>query len=122
MVEQKKAGAKRDDSGSRRSEYRKERESALAELDAKLDALKKELLAATEGTRGDLDKAMKALGAKRKRFVSGLGELKDASGDAWKDLRKGVDNSWAELEDSFGDLRKGVGTALGRFKDGGSKS
>ena len=78
---------------------------------------KRDLLEATAGTRGDFDDAMKALGAKRRRFVEKLAGLRDASGDAWKDLRRGVDNSWDELEDAYRDLRKGIGAAVGRFKE-----
>lgn len=107
---------------SARRAYRKERESALEQLDAKLDEFKKNLLEATSGTRGDLDAAMQAVGEKRRRFVARLADLGEASGGAWKDLRKGIDNSWDELEDAFGDLRKGVGAAVGRFKKGSTSS
>ena len=121
MPTQSKRGPSRKDgeetrTKSARQTYRRERESALEALDAKLDGLKRGLLDATSGTREDLDGAMKAVTEKRRRFVSRLADLKGASGDAWKDIRKGVDNSWDELEDAFGDLRKGVGAAVGRFR------
>ena len=101
-----------------RKAYREKRESALQELDSRLDELKKKTLEMTSGTREDLDEAIHRLGEKRRRFVTKLADLRGASGDAWKDLRKGVDNSWDELEDAFGDLRKGVSSAIGRFKEG----
>ena len=105
---------------SERKAYREEREGALQQLDSKLDELKKKTLEMTSGTREDLDEALHGLGEKRRRFVTKLSDLRGASGDAWKDLKKGVDNSWDELEDAFGDFRKGVSSAIGRFK--GSKS
>jgi hypothetical protein len=100
---------------SERKAYREGRESALRELDRKLDELKQMTLDLTAGTRDDLNGAMRALGERRRAFVARMAELREASGDAWGDLTKGVDNSWDELEQAFGDLRKGVGKALGRF-------
>ncbi|MDH3255138.1 MAG: hypothetical protein OEM62_09120 [Acidobacteriota bacterium] len=122
MTEEKKTTTTgQTGSGSKKAAYREERESALRELDAKLDELKKKTLEMTAGTREDLDGALQALGEKRKRFVAKMAGLRDTSGDAWDDLKKGVDNSWNELEDSFGDFRKGVSSAIGRFR-GDSKS
>ena len=114
--ESKKKTASAEGRSSDPKAYRKERESALQELDAKLDELKKKTLDMTAGTREDLDGALKKLSEKRKQFVARMGGLRDASGDAWGDLKKGVDDSWGELEDAFGDFRKGVGSALGRFR------
>lgn len=113
MTDEKNARA--DDAASSREAYSRERESALRRLDAKLDELKKKTLSMTAGTRQDLDRAMRELGEKRKRFVARLDSLRGSGGVAWNDLKKGVDDSWGELEDALDDLRSGVGKALGRF-------
>jgi hypothetical protein len=101
---------------AKRKVYRRERESALQEFDAQMDDLKRRALQIVSAVREDLDEDMHALGEKRKRFVSRLAGLREASGDDWGDLRKGVDDSWDELEDAFADLRKGVNAAIGRFR------
>ena len=103
---------------SKRKTYREKRESALGELDTKLAKLRQTVSGLTQGARQDLDGGMEALTRKRKRFVEKVSALRGASGEAWDELRTGVDNSWDELEDAYSDLRKGINSALGRMNEG----
>ena len=104
------------DVASERRAFRDEHERSLREFDAKMDDLVKRALGIGAEFRADFDE--EAVSEKRKRFASRLAGLREASGDAWSDLKKGVDDSWDELEDAFGDFRKGVNSAIGRFREG----
>ena len=106
----------KDEVASERA-YRDEHERSLREFDAKMDALVAKARGIASELKTDFENESRTVSERRRRFEVKLARLRDASGDAWVDLKKGVEDSWDELEDAFGDFRKGVNSAVGRFKE-----
>jgi hypothetical protein len=81
-----------------RKSYQKTMEEELTRLSAKIG----ELLGRAEATaKNEYDKQMKTLPEKLKVARAKLDELQKSSGEAWEDLRPGLEKAWAELKTSF---------------------
>ena len=73
---------------------RKKLEDQIAELAAQISELIRRLETAAE-------KEAEALRPKLKLAQERLQELRQTSGEAWKDLKPGIERAWDELQKSF---------------------
>ena len=116
-VEKSSGWSEEDEDASTRRIYCEEHKRSLRDFDVKMDSLVAKALDIESEFRADFDQETRLVGERRRRFGAELARLREASGDAWQDLKKGVEDSWDELEEAFGDLRAAVRTAAERFRE-----
>jgi hypothetical protein len=92
-----------------KEEYQKELQGQLDEWGVEIDKLKVVAEKAKSGLQGEYYKEVEDLRCKQLAAQQKLHEVKDASGDAWEDLKEGIEGAWDALS-------KGVKSAASRFK------
>jgi hypothetical protein len=91
-----------------KEEYQKELQEQLDEWGVEIDKLKVVAGKAKSGLQGEYYKEVEDLRCKQLAAQKKLHEVKDASGDAWEDLKGGIEISW----DAMGNAIK---SAISRF-------
>ena len=94
---------------SMKEEYQKKLQAQLDEWGIEIDRLKAVAGKAKAGLQGEYYKEVEDLRCKQLAAQKKLHELKEESGDAWVDLKEGVEGAWDALS-------KGVKKAASRFK------
>jgi uncharacterized coiled-coil DUF342 family protein len=92
-----------------RDAYIEKREAELEELDARLDLLESEAEKADAEAKIGYSEQIYELREKRDNLMAKIGELKDASGEAWRGMKKGI-------EDAVIDFRTALDVAFTRFE------
>ncbi len=92
-------------------------EQQLRTWDETADELAKKLAAAGDDVRAEYQQHIEAAKKKQEALRQRLDELSSARADAWEDLKKGVDDAWADVEAAWADVRKGVEKASARFSE-----
>lgn len=82
----------------------------LKEIGHKIRGLKKQAAKAGEEAKADMNRDIAKLEAQKKEADRKLAELGKATGDAWKDLQRGLDGA-------VSDLKKAVQDSADRFKE-----
>jgi predicted nuclease with TOPRIM domain len=94
---------------SMKETYQKELQEQLDEWGAEIDKLKGVAEKAKSGLQGEYYKELEELRSQQLTAQKKLHDLKEESGDAWEDLKGGIELAWAALADA-------VKTAASRFK------
>jgi hypothetical protein len=89
-----------------KAEYVKKARAELDELSIKIDALELKAKEAGASTKAGMDQKLKALKARRKTAKKDFAKLKRASGNAWTDLKAGVDKGIEELKTAYDEAAK----------------
>ena len=84
----------------KRDEFVQKMQAGLDELNAKIDVLEVKAEKASAGAREEYLKRVADAKAKRNEMNSKITEVKRASGDAWEELRGGLQTSWDALSSS----------------------
>jgi len=92
-----------------KEEYQKELQEQLDEWGKEIDKLKSVAGKAKAGLQGEYYKEVEDLRCKQLAAQKKLYEVKEASGDAWEDLKEGVEGAWDSLS-------TGIKKAASRFK------
>lgn len=92
-----------------KEEYQKELQEQLDGWGAEIDKLKVVASKAKTGLQGEYYKEVEDLRCKQLEAQKKLHELKGASGEAWEDIKGGIEISW----DAMGNAIK---SAISRFK------
>ena len=92
-----------------KEEYQKELQEQLDEWGKEIDKLKVVAGKAKAGLQGEYYKEVEDLRCKQLAAQQKLHEMKESSGDAWEDLKGGIELAWTALADA-------VKTAASRFK------
>ncbi len=92
------AGAVADYAKQEKDEYVARAQKAIDEAKAEMDALKARAKRARASGKGKLKGQIKASERRWKVAQRKLGELKSASGEAWKDLKSGMDKAIDDLK------------------------
>ena len=92
-----------------KEEYQKKLQVQLDEWGGEIDKLKVVAGKAKTGLQGEYYKEVEDLRCKQLAAQKKLHEMKEVSGDAWEDLKGGVEGAWDSLS-------KGVKSAASRFK------
>ena len=85
-----------------RSEYEGKMEARLKELGAKLD----DLMAKGEVAKGQLSGKVEELKQQQAQLGKKLSETKQASAEAWSELKPGLDRAWEDLGNAFNELKQ----------------
>src|SRR5574342_1260025 len=99
-VERKAAeagGAAADYARQEKDAYVARAQRAVDEGRAEVERLQAEARQGSAAVRGELERQIESMEARWKVAERRLGELKSASGEAWKDLRSGVDQAVEDL-------------------------
>jgi chromosome segregation ATPase len=84
-----------------RNVYLKKLEENLTQYNIKLVEMKAKVAEVQADMKADYLSQVENLENKRDDFVVEYGQLKEASGHAWDDVKAGTEKAWNELEDSI---------------------
>lgn len=93
---------------SMKKAYEKKLEAKLEEWNADINKLKAKADSAEADTQLEYYKQIDVLRTKQDEAKKKLNELKDASDDAWEDLKVGIESAWESLGSS-------IKSAMSRF-------
>ena len=82
---------------SKRDEFVQKMHLQLDKLNAEIDSLAEKAGQAKTDTRDEYLKTVESLRSKRDNTREQLKKLQEASGDAWDDLKDGVEAAWESL-------------------------
>jgi hypothetical protein len=80
-----------------KEEFRKKVEAQLKQWDVDLEQLKAKAHLASENARVIFENELEELKGQRARLQLMLTQLSARSGNAWEDLRDGMEKSWSEM-------------------------
>jgi ElaB/YqjD/DUF883 family membrane-anchored ribosome-binding protein len=83
-----------------KSAYRQKVEARLDQWRADIDKLQAKAVEASADARLEYHKQIDELREKQHKAQAKLKELNEASGDAWKDFKAGVEKAWDDLGDA----------------------
>jgi hypothetical protein len=98
---------------SERDAYVQKLKAQLDEWNAEIDRLEAQARQAGGDARLQYEKQVQSLREQRRDAETRLAGLRAATGDAWDQLREGVDQAWS-------DLKSGLEKASSAFKQGAS--
>ncbi|GJL75670.1 coiled coil domain-containing protein [Nitrosomonas sp.] len=81
--------------------YLQKVQAKLDEWDAEINKLKAKMSGASADAKIEMNKQIESLESERSEVRQKYEELKNASGDAWKDVRDGMETAWNRVSDSF---------------------
>lgn len=81
-------------------------EKELADMSGKIEDLKSRASKAQGEAKVKLDQAVAQLERQRQNATEKLKAIKDASGDAWQDMRAGFTSAWEEMKKAYDTARE----------------
>ena len=84
-----------------KEEFQKKLETQLNELDAKIVKLREKGRDLKDKAKANWDQKLADLETKRKAASAKLAEVDGSSAEAWKDVQKGAQSAWDELDKAF---------------------
>jgi len=84
-----------------KEEYQVEMEAQIAKLHTKIDELKVQAALAKADAKDKYHEQIEVLNDKYEVTRVKLQELKASSGNAWEDIKSGLESAWDELQASF---------------------
>jgi LPS O-antigen subunit length determinant protein (WzzB/FepE family) len=90
-----------DYSQQAKEDFQKNLDARLNELDAKIAKLREKGRNLKDKAKANWDQKMAELETKREAARAKLAEVGHASTEAWKDVQKGVQSAWDELDQAF---------------------
>jgi len=89
-----------------KEEYQTQLEARLAAVDAEMAALREKSRDLKDEAKADWERTLPQLQAKRDSVHDKLAEVRQSSGEAWKDIKKGAQSAWDEMDAAFRDASK----------------
>lgn len=89
-----------------KEEFQKNLEAQLNELDAKIAKLRQQGRDLKDKAKANWDQKMADLETKRKAAGAKLAEVGHSGEEAWKDVRRGAESAWNDLDKAFRDASK----------------
>ncbi len=86
-----------------KEEFLKKLDTELKQSDAELAKLREKGLDLKDDAKATWEQKMAVLETKREAARVKLAEIGASSGEAWKDLQKGAQSAWDELDQAFRD-------------------
>jgi predicted secreted Zn-dependent protease len=80
--------------------YIEKAKAQIKEIEARMNALRVEVEKATADTKSEMGKRLEELNAHRKVAEERLQQLQRVSGDAWTDLREGMEKALSDLKEA----------------------
>ena len=89
--------------------YKKKMDARLKEWNAEIDKLQARAEEAGADAEMKYHAQLRELRSKRDALQEKLGHLQDKSGDAWDEMKTGVENAWSDLKKSLDRARDRLG-------------
>ena len=89
-----------------KEEFQKDLDARLSELDAEIAKLREKGRDLKDKGKATWDQKLPELQAKRDAARAKLAEVRDSSAGAWKDLRKGAQSAYDDLDTAFRDASR----------------
>lgn len=89
-----------------KEEFQKNLDTRLKELDAEIAKLREKGRDLKDKAKADWDQKMAELEKKRDAARAKLAEVGHSSAEAWKDVQKGAQSAWDELDKAFRDASR----------------
>ena len=89
-----------------KDEFQKKLDARLKDLDAEVVTLHEKGHALKDEAKAKWDQKMKELETKRDVARAKLAEVRASSAEAWKDVRKGAQSAWDDLDKAFRDASR----------------
>lgn len=86
----------------KKEEYIAKVEARLQEWSTKIDELKVQAHLGKAEAQEEYERQIKMLREKESRLSRKLNELRDAGGEAWDEIKFGIDSAVDDLKDAFG--------------------
>lgn len=86
---------------SKKDAYLEKLHAKLDEWNAEIDKLKAKLDAAGAEKRVEYQEQIQNLKQKQKEVEQKMATIRSAGGDAWEDLKKGVESAWDAMESAM---------------------
>jgi hypothetical protein len=96
---------------AKKEEYQKKLNAQLDKYEQRLDALRAQGAMMTEEAKNKLGEKLEVLEREKKRLQQKAGELESKSGQAWEDLKNGVDDAMDELDTAFKEATSRFGSS-----------
>ena len=84
-----------------KEEFQKSLQARLQELDSEIEKLREKGRDLTDDAQANWDRRMAELETKREAAHAKLDEIAGSSAEAWKDVQKGAQSTWDELDKAF---------------------
>ena len=89
-----------------KEEFQRDLDARLTELDAKIAKLREKGRDLKDNAKANWDRKMTELETKRDAARAKLDEVGHSSAEAWKDVQKGAQSAWDELDKAFRDASR----------------
>lgn len=89
-----------------KEEFQKKLDARLKELDVEIAKLREKGADLKDAAKTNWDAKMADLEVKREAARVKLAEVNQSSGEAWKDVQKGAQSAWDELDKAFRDASR----------------
>jgi TolA-binding protein len=89
-----------------KEDFQKKLEAQLNELDAKIAKLREKDSDLKDEAKVNWDRKMAELETKREAARAKLAEVGHSSAEAWKDVQKGAQSAWDDLDKAFRDASR----------------
>ena len=89
-----------------KEEFEKKLETRLKELDGEIAKLREKGRSLKDKAKADWDQKMTELETKRDAARAKLVEVRDSSGEAWKNVQKGAESAYDDLDKAFHDASR----------------
>jgi TolA-binding protein len=86
-----------------RAKYVSEMKDKLESYDKDIEDLENQAREIKDETRVEMEQRVQDLRKKRDAMARSLEEMSSASGDAWAELKKGMDKAMDEISEAYGD-------------------
>ena len=89
-----------------KEEFQEKLAARLKTLDGEIEKLREKGSDLKDDAKVDWERKMADLETKRETARTKLAEVRDSSGEAWKDVQKGAQAAWDDLDKAFQDAAK----------------
>lgn len=90
-------------------------EAQIKEWDADFEKMKAKAQIASADARIEYFNKLEGLKVRSEQFKQEYGRLKSASGEAWDELKGGLDKAYNEMSSTFADFKESFNQAVGKF-------
>jgi len=89
-----------------KEEFQKNLDARLKDLDGEIAKLREKGRGLKDDAKASWDRKLADLESKRDAARAKLGEVGNSSAEAWKDVQKGAQSAWDELDKAFRDASR----------------
>lgn len=93
--------ATKEYASEKKEQFQSRMKKDLENFDAEIERLKEKSKSAVGSAKQEIEDQLRKVEAQRVTVAEKMGELSRSSGDAWKDVKKGVESAYSEMKNAF---------------------